>query len=135
MLEILTDPEAIRDWSPVPFEVDDLDGARLVAGCTARVKGRLGGISVGFDVAVTAADSDHLELAADGPIGLDVRYDLAADGAGSRIDAQVSVRKGRGFTGRMVAKATEALLAAGALDGAAGRIARAAETQPALVAA
>ena len=44
----------------------------------------------------------------------------------------MSVRGGGGITGRLVARATAALLAAGALDGAAGRIARAAETAPAL---
>jgi hypothetical protein len=39
----------------------------------------------------------------------------------------VSLRNGRGLTGRLVAKATEALLSAGVLDSTAGRIGRAAE--------
>jgi polyketide cyclase/dehydrase/lipid transport protein len=130
VLEILTNPEAIHDWSPVPFDLDGLDDERLRAGSEARVSGRLGGLTVGFDVTVQAADDDHLELTARGPIGLDVRYDLLADPAtgGSTIDASVSVRRGGGLSGRVIAKATEALLAAGALDSAAGRIARAAET-------
>jgi hypothetical protein len=41
----------------------------------------------------------------------------------------VAVRRGGGLTGRLVANATASLLSAGALDGAAGRIARAAESQ------
>jgi hypothetical protein len=40
------------------------------------------------------------------------------------------LRGGGGLTGRLLSKATSTLLAAGALDGAAGRIARAAETAP-----
>jgi hypothetical protein len=130
VLEILTDPNAIRDWSPVPFDLDGLDDERLREGSVARVSGRLGGLSVGFDVTVHAAGDDRLELTARGPIGLDVRYDLLADptSGGSTIEASVSVRRGGGLSGRVIAKATEALLAAGALDSAAGRIARAAET-------
>ncbi|HEY1276258.1 MAG TPA: hypothetical protein VGF25_15200 [Thermoleophilaceae bacterium] len=39
----------------------------------------------------------------------------------------MSLRRGGGLTGRVVANATAALLSAGALQAAAGRIARAAE--------
>jgi hypothetical protein len=136
VLEILTDPQAIHSWSPVPFSLEGLDDERLRTGSVARVSGSLGGFTVGFDVTVQTADDERLELTASGPIGLDVRYDLAADPAsgGSTIEASVSVRRGGGLSGRLIAKATEALLAAGALDGAAGRIARAAE-MPALAAA
>jgi hypothetical protein len=45
------------------------------------------------------------------------------------------MRGSNGLTGRLVAKATAALLSAGALEGAAGRIARVAESQPELLAA
>jgi len=45
------------------------------------------------------------------------------------------VRRGGGFTGRLVEKATAALLSAGALEGAAGRIARVAESQSSVAAA
>jgi hypothetical protein len=70
-----------------------------------------------------------LELTADGPVGIDVRYELAPADDGSELSATVSLRRGGGLTGHLVANATAALLAAGALDGAAGRIARAAEGQ------
>ena len=66
---------------------------------------------------------------ADGPIGLDVRYDLRpADSGQPRSRRRSAVRRGGGLTGRLLAQATDALLAAGALDGAARSIARAAET-------
>jgi hypothetical protein len=84
-------------------------------------------VPVGFDVAVHAADADGLRLSADGPIGIDVLYELAPANAGAELNASVSLRKGRGLTGRLVAKATAALLSAGVLDSATGRIARAAE--------
>ena len=58
VLEVLTDPEEIRSWSPIPFEVDEFGGRRLHSGSVARVSGSLAGRRVGFDVAVHAADSD-----------------------------------------------------------------------------
>jgi uncharacterized protein YndB with AHSA1/START domain len=132
VLQVLTHPEQIRRWSPIDFDVDDLDTARLAPGTRARVTGRLAGVSVGFDVEVHAADKQLLELSADGPVGIDVRYELAPAEAGSEVLASVSLRRGGGITGRLVANATAALLSAGVLDGAAGRIARAAERQPEL---
>jgi hypothetical protein len=129
VLEVLTHPEEIRRWSPVDFELDDLDGRRLAAGTRGRVSGRVAGVTVGFDVEIHAADEDRLELSADGPIGFDVRYKLSPDEAGAELSASVSVRRGGGLTGRFVANATAALLSAGALEGAAGRIARVAESQ------
>jgi hypothetical protein len=127
ILEVLTHPEEIRRWSPVDFDVDELDAARLAAGTRARVTGKVAGVRVGFDVEVHTADERLLELSADGPVGLDVRYELAPADAGSELFASVSLRRGGGLTGRLVANATAALLTAGVLDGAAGRIARAAE--------
>ena len=135
LLEVLTHPEEIRRWSPVEFDVDDLDSRRLAPGTRARVTGKLAGVRVGFDVEVHAADPDVLELSADGPVGLDVRYELAPADTGSELYASVSLRRGGGITGRLVANATAALLAAGALEGAAGRIAQAAESQQLLAAA
>jgi len=130
VLEVLTHPDEIRRWSPIDFDVDELDAARLAAGTRARVTGRVAGVRVGFDVEVHAADEQLLELSADGPVGIDVRYELWPADAGSEVNASVSIRRGGGLTGRLVANATAALLSAGVLDGAAGRIARAAERQP-----
>jgi hypothetical protein len=135
VLEVLTQPEEIRRWSPVDFDLDDLESSRLAPGTRARVTGRLAGVRVGFDVEVHAADHDVLKLSADGPVGLDVRYELAPADTGSELYASVSLRRGGGISGRLVANATAALLAAGALEGAAGRIARAAEGHRGLVAA
>lgn len=127
LLDVLTRPEEIRRWSPVDFDLDELDARRLGAGTRARVTGKVAGVRVGFDVEVHSADNQLLELTADGPVGIDVRYDLTPANDGSELSATVSLRRGGGLTGRLVANATAALLAAGALDGAAGRIARAAE--------
>jgi hypothetical protein len=135
VLEVLTHPEEIRRWSPVDFDLDELDGRRLAAGTRGRVTGKLAGVRVGFDVEVHTADERRLELSADGPVGLDVRYELTTDESGAQLRARVSMRRGGGLTGRLVANATAALLSAGALEGAAGRIAHAAESQQTLVAA
>jgi uncharacterized protein YndB with AHSA1/START domain len=126
VLEVLTDPDAIRLWSPIDFEVEDLRGSRLAAGDVTRVTGSLAGLRVGFDVEVHAADAEGIQLTADGPIGIDVRYDLQPAVGGSEVCATVSLRQGGGLTGRLLNRATAALLSAGALDGAARRIAQAA---------
>jgi len=60
-----------------------------------------------------------------------VRYDLLPAVGGSEVSATVSLRGGGGISGRLLSRATAALLSAGALEGAARRIARAAETKPA----
>jgi Polyketide cyclase / dehydrase and lipid transport len=135
VLRVLTHPESIRRWSPVDFDLDELSGRRLAAGTRGRVTGRVAGVTVGFDVEVHAADEASLELSAEGPVAFDVRYELMPHEAGSSLNASVTVRSGGGITGRLVEKATAALLSAGALEGAAGRIARVAESQSAAAAA
>jgi hypothetical protein len=131
ILDLLTEPDAIARWAPIPFEVVALDGARLDAGTHARVAGRLAGQSVEFDVDVMRASDERLELVAHGPISMDVRYRLRPAGTSSQIDASVGV-EGRGLFGRVLAKATEALLAGGALRMSLERLGR--ELQPALAA-
>jgi polyketide cyclase/dehydrase/lipid transport protein len=130
VLEVLTHPAKIRRWSPVDFDLEELDGRRLAAGSRGRVTGKLAGVTVGFDVRVHHADEGRLELSADGPVGLDVRYDLRGDGEGAEFVARVAMRPSRGLTGKIVANAASALLSAGALEGAARRIAQAAELAP-----
>jgi Polyketide cyclase / dehydrase and lipid transport len=126
VLDVLTDPAAALRWSPFPFDLEDFDGDRLEAGDVARVAGSLAGVRVGFAVEVHAADEERLWLTARGPIDLDVEYALEEDAGGTAVTASVVV-SGGGLRGRALAKATDALLAAGALAGALGRIAREAE--------
>jgi hypothetical protein len=127
LLDVLTRPEQIQDWAPVDFDLEDW--RRLSTGTRTRVTGRLAGMPVEFDVEVHRADEEGLRLSAEGPIGLDVRYELAPVSTGAELNASVSLRAGGGLTGRLVTKATQALLSAGALEGAAGRIAAAAEVR------
>jgi hypothetical protein len=125
VLDVLTDPDAIASWAPVPFDVDGIAGERLLAGSHARVSGKLAGRRVGFDVEVHEADENGLALSACGPVAMDVDYRLApAKCGGSEVRASVSVRPGRGITGRILAEATGALLSAGALQAALARVAR-----------
>ena len=70
-------------------------------------------------------------LVATGPISIDVEYALRPAAEGSELCASVSVR-GSGLIGRVLAQATDALLAAGALDLAVSRIRR--QLNPALAA-
>jgi uncharacterized protein YndB with AHSA1/START domain len=124
VLDILTDPEACARWAPIPFDVEDLRTPRLRCGSRARVSGKLAGRRVGFDVQVHEAVDGRLRLSADGPVGFDVRYDLSPAPSGSEVRAAVTVRPARGLTGRLMAEATNALFAAGALQAAISRLAR-----------
>ena len=124
VLDVLTDPDAAARWAPVPFDVDDLDGDRLLAGSRARVSGKLAGRRVGFDVEVHEASGRGLSLAASGPVGFEVDYRLAPVEGGSEVRASVSVRPSRGIVGRLLAEATSALLSAGALEAALSRMSR-----------
>jgi len=132
VLDVLTDPDEIRSWSPIPFEVEEFAGRRLDSGSVARVSGSLAGRRVGFDVEVHAAGADGLELSAAGAISLDVLYVLERVEGGSEVTASIALRAGSGLTGRLLATAASALLKGGALDLATGRIARAAEAAPRL---
>jgi hypothetical protein len=128
VLDVLTDPDACRRWAPVAFDVERLSEPRLAPGSRARVCGRLAGRSVGFDVEVHRADHEGLALSADGPVTLDVAYALRPAAEGSEVHASVGVRPRAGLRGRLLAEATAAVLAGGALQVALGRIAREAVT-------
>ena len=122
VLTVLTDPDAIAQWAPIPFQLVDYEGQRLIAGDRVRVRGALGGPLVHFDVDVAEADDGRLALTATGPIRLDVEYHAVEVDDGSEVCASVAV-SGSGLTGRILARATDALLAGGALTTAVGRIA------------
>jgi hypothetical protein len=128
---MLTDPDEIARWAPIPFELLDFEGQRLIAGDKVRVRGALGGPSVHFDVDVAEADDGRLALTAIGPIRLDVEYRAIAVENGSEVRASVAV-SGSGLRGRVLARATDALLAAGALSNAVSRIAQQLEPLEAL---
>jgi hypothetical protein len=77
VLELLTEPDAIAEWAPVPFEI----------------------------------------------VSIDVQYVLRPVPGGSDVTASVSV-DGSGLLGRVLARATEALLAAGVLRSSVERLGR-----------
>jgi hypothetical protein len=64
VLDALTDPELCSRWSPIDFEVEELDGDRLVAGGRARIAGRLAGARVCFDIEVFEGGPERLVLSA-----------------------------------------------------------------------
>ena len=123
VLELLTEPDGIATWAPISFEILSLAERRLSTGSRARVAGRLAGRAVEFEVTVFEASGDRLALAADGPISIDVQYVVHQVPGGSDVRASVSV-EGRGLFGRVLASATEALLAAGALRTSLDRLGR-----------
>jgi len=132
VLELLTEPGAIARWSPVPFRLVDEDRERLSAGDRVRVRGELAGRGLEFLVDVAKADDGHLALTASGPIQIDVDYRVVGDAGRSSLRARIGVA-GSGLFGRVLAGATDALLAAGALRMAVDRIAE--ELEPAALAA
>jgi hypothetical protein len=127
VMDVLTRPCAISSWAPVPFEVEGLRSDRLETGSRARVAGMLGGKELAFDVEVHEASDEALRLTAIGPfVELDVAYDVESLDDYAHVRASIDV-KGKGVMGRFVAKAVEGFLAGGALTGALGQLALAAE--------
>ena len=124
VLRALTEPDLIANWAPVSFSVEGLAGGRLRAGSRERVRGTLAGITATFDIEVSRADRERLELLAEGPVGLDVSYRFCPRARWVRVEASVAVRRGRGLTGQLLAPALSAILNAGALDRALARIQR-----------
>jgi hypothetical protein len=124
VLEILTDPSSARRWSPIGFELEQLDGDRLRSGTHAVLTGKLAGRGVSFDVHVLKASDGQLELRAVGPVEMDVAYDAIPADHGTEVKAKVSVRSAGGLIGRMLSSATDALLAGGALGVAVQGVAR-----------
>lgn len=127
VLEVLTDPDAARRWSPIGFELAQIEGDRLRSGTRAVLTGKLAGRGVSFDVHVIKASDGRLELHAVGPVEMDVNYDAVLADEGTELLASVSVRSAGGLLGRMLSGATEALLAGGALNVAVQSVAREAE--------
>jgi hypothetical protein len=127
VLETLTDVDACAAWSPVDFEVDKLESRRLRGGSTVAVSGKLAGRRVRFCVEVFRAGPERLVLRAAGPVELLVDYTVRPAPQGSRVDAAISVDRGPGLPGGVVARATCVLLAAGVLNRALARIACEAE--------
>jgi hypothetical protein len=89
----------------------------------------LAGRSVEFDVDVLRASDERLELVARGPVSMNVQYKVRPADTQTEIEASISV-EGQGLFGRVLAKATETLLAGGALRMSLERLGR--ELQPAL---
>ncbi|MEA2448951.1 MAG: hypothetical protein QOG63_883 [Thermoleophilaceae bacterium] len=132
VLEVLTDPSSARRWSPIGFELEQLDGDRLRSGTHAVLTGKLAGKGVSFDVHVTKASDGQLELRATGPIEMDVAYDAFEGENGTEVVASVAVRSAGGLIGRMLSSATDALLAGGALNVAVQGVAREVERSAAV---
>jgi hypothetical protein len=116
VLAVLTDPSAAQRWSPIGFELEQIEGDRLRSGTRAVLSGKLAGRGVSFDVHVIKASDGQLELRAVGPVEMDVAYDAVAADEVTEVTASVSVRSGGGLVGRMLKSATDALLAGGALN-------------------
>jgi len=129
VLEMLTEPAAVARWSPVGFEIEELDGTHLRRGTHARVGGWLAGRRVEFDVDVTQADPGRLLLQARGPVGMEVEYTIAPAPLGSAVAAAITVRSQRGMTKALIARALHLLLAVGGLEAALARLAREVDRQ------
>jgi hypothetical protein len=132
VIALLTDPDAATIWSPVDFDVAELEGERLEPGTRAVLSGRLAGRPVKFDLEVYEAGDGRLSLCAIGPVTMDVDYELVErDDEALEVVAQVRVHDGRGLIGRLLASAADGLLAAGTLQNAVNAIAREAEADAA----
>jgi hypothetical protein len=122
VLGALTEADSIARWAPVTFEVDGLAGGRLRTGCRERVSGSIAGIGATFEVEVTQADRQRLELTAHGPVSLHIVYSMTQHDDVVAVDAQVAVQRQRGLTAQVLRAAVRAVLNAGALRTALRRL-------------
>ena len=134
VLAVLTDPCAARRWSPIGFDLEEIEGDRLRSGTNAVLSGKLAGRSVKFEVKVIKASDGQLELRATGPVEMDVSYDAVTLGDMTEVTASVAVRSAGGLLGRLLTSATDALLAGGALNLAVQSVRREVEQTVALAA-
>ncbi|HEY1357514.1 MAG TPA: SRPBCC family protein [Thermoleophilaceae bacterium] len=125
VLGLLTDPEECTRWSPISFDVEQLDCKQLSAGCSARVAGELAGRRVSFDIDVIEAGDGRLRLRASGPVDMHVEYRAEPIADRSEVFASVAIQARGGFRGRLVSAAADAAVA-GMLPVAVQRIAAAA---------
>jgi hypothetical protein len=127
VLETLTDVEACEAWSPVGFDVDGLESRHLRTGTKLAVSGAVVGRRVRFCVEIIRADSERLVLRAAGPVDIVADYLVRPGADGSRVHAEISVRRGTGGAAHLASRATSLLLRGGALKQTLARIAREAE--------
>ena len=115
VLRVLTDPAACGRWATIAFTTDHAPGERLQAGTQTRLRGRIAGRNVTFETHVVAADERGLSLRATGPVRFDVDYRLTPAARRTLIEAQITVAQTKGIAGAIIARATGAILDAGAL--------------------
>jgi hypothetical protein len=127
LLQVLTDPAACGRWAPIAFSTDQAPGERLQAGTRTTLRGRIAGRTVAFEAHVVAADERGLSLRATGPVRFDVDYRVTPAARRTLIEAQITLTRTRGITGAIIARATNAILHAGALRVALRAIAAEAE--------
>jgi hypothetical protein len=128
----LTDPDNCRRFSPVDFEIEQLDARRLESGTRARIGGRVAGRRVSFDLSVLEATDSRLTLTAQGPCEVRARYEAERAAGGTEVTASVCVASMGGLRGRLVSSAAEALLAGGILRRTLDRMAAEIAPDPAL---
>jgi hypothetical protein len=122
VLQALTEPTIIAEWAPVSFEVDGLAGGSLEAGSRERVSGSIAGIGTMFEIEVSHADVERLELVARGPITFEVTYRFRQRDNDVLVEATVGLRRHRGLAAQVLCTAAAALLNAGALGSALRRL-------------
>lgn len=130
LIDTLTDTDACRRWSPVPFRLEGGTDGHLRPNTTTQVSGRLVGLAVRFELSILAADPARLLLRATGPVEIRVDYAIRPAPAGCAVDAAVSVRALDRRAGQLFARATGLLLESGTLDHTLRRIAHEAERAP-----
>ena len=115
ILEVLSDPDAVKRWFPLPFDFDD-DVGSLRPGGSYGVHGRLAGRSLHARLQVLEGDERHIAVRLTGPVVLDLSAELTGGASGTAARILASVHSGGGLSGKLLTPAAAALLRAGALE-------------------
>jgi hypothetical protein len=114
LLQVLSTPEMVRRWFPVPCTFDS-NPQTLQAGGSYPVTGHLAGKTVACTLDVHACNEHEVQFTLTGSLIVDLCATIDAQDSHCLTEVFAGVRSGGGIKGKLMASAATALIKGGAL--------------------